>query len=178
MADALALKPCAVGAFDHGAKVVRVTRRIVLTQGRNDVHGNVGQNHAPLLNLPLAHGANVERDMLLPGRYPKAQKLNSRAGIQHGLRNLQFLSGRLKLLIVGIIRVALEHGVALAPKVEIDAFVQMKTLARLGVGNTVLSRAAVADEVARGELHAVPITQPRLERRMVLARAGSRPVSR
>ncbi|MBX9606859.1 MAG: LysR family transcriptional regulator [Gammaproteobacteria bacterium] len=93
----------------------------------------------------------ADMDLILPGRH-------------HGLRAM-------------LDRVALEHGVALAPKVEIDAFVQMKTLARLGIGNTVLSRAAVADEVARGELHAVPITQPRLERRMVLARAGSRPVS-
>lgn len=90
-------------------------------------------------------------DLILPGRH-------------HGLRAM-------------LDRLALEHGVTLAPKVEIDAFVQMKTLASLGVGNTVLSRAAVADELARGELSATPIGHPKLERRMVLARAGNRPVS-
>lgn len=86
-------------------------------------------------------------DLILPGRH-------------HGLR----------AMLEGIAR---EHDVVLAPKFEIDAFTQMKALARLGVGATILSRAAVAEEVARGELHAVRIAKPRLERRMYLARTAS-----
>jgi LysR family nitrogen assimilation transcriptional regulator len=90
-------------------------------------------------------------DLILPGRH-------------HGLRDM-------------LDRIAVEHDVVLSPKVEIDAFMQMKALAKLGVGNTVLSLAAVADELARGELQAVPIIAPRVERHMVLARASNRPVS-
>ena len=65
----------------------------------------------------------------------------------------------------------------LAPRVEIDAFTQMKSLARLGVGATILSYAAVAEEVARGELRATPIVSPRVERRMYLAQTRGRPTS-
>ena len=87
-------------------------------------------------------------DLILPGRH-------------HGLRAMLEL-------------VARQHDVKLAPKVEIDAFTQMKALARLGIGKTILSRAAVAEELARGELNAVRISAPRLERHMYLARASNR----
>lgn len=70
--------------------------------------------------------------------------------------------------------VARQHDVELVPKVEIDAFTQLKALTRLGIGKTILSRAAVAEEVARGELNAVRIVAPRLERHMYLARASNR----
>lgn len=100
---------------------------------------------------PVRFAELATMDLILPGRH-------------HGLRDM-------------LDRIALEHDVVLSPKVEIDAFMQMKALAKLGVGNTVLSRAAVADELARGELNAVPIVAPRVERHMVLARASNRPVS-
>jgi LysR family nitrogen assimilation transcriptional regulator len=100
---------------------------------------------------PVRFAELAEMDLILPGRH-------------HGLRDM-------------LDRLALEHNVVLAPKVEIDAFMQMKALAKLGIGNTILSRAAVADELKRGELCAVPIVGPRVERHMVLARASNRPVS-
>lgn len=87
-------------------------------------------------------------DLILPGRH-------------HGLRDL-------------LDRLAEEHDLKLAPKIEIDAFTQMKELAKLGLGNTILSRAAVAEEVRRGELNAVRISHPRIERHMYLARASHR----
>ncbi|MEQ8660538.1 MAG: LysR substrate-binding domain-containing protein, partial [Gammaproteobacteria bacterium] len=89
--------------------------------------------------------------LILPGRH-------------HGLRDM-------------LERIAHEHDVVLTARVEIDAFTQMKALARLGVGHTILSFAAVAEDVARGELAAVRITQPVLERRMYLARTAGRPAS-
>ncbi|MCB1748453.1 MAG: LysR family transcriptional regulator [Gammaproteobacteria bacterium] len=89
--------------------------------------------------------------LILPGRH-------------HGLRDM-------------LDRIAQEHDVVLAPRVEIDAFTQMKSLARLGVGATILSYAAVAEEVARGELRATPIVSPRVERRMYLAQTRGRPTS-
>jgi len=100
---------------------------------------------------PVRFAQLADMDLILPGRH-------------HGLRDM-------------LDRLALEHNVVLAPKVEIDAFMQMKALAKLGIGNTVLSRAAVAEELTRGELTAVPIIAPRIERHMVLARASNRPVS-
>ena len=89
--------------------------------------------------------------LILPGRH-------------HGLREL-------------LDRTAAEHDLQLTPKVEIDAFVQMKALAKLGIGPTILSQAAVAEDLARGDLHALRITQPRVTRRMYLARTRSRPSS-
>jgi LysR family transcriptional regulator, nitrogen assimilation regulatory protein len=85
-------------------------------------------------------------DLILPGRH-------------HGLRAV-------------LEQAAEQHDVRLRTKLEIDAFTQLKALARLGVGSTILSRAAVAEELARGELVAIRITSPRLERRMYLARAS------
>ncbi len=95
--------------------------------------------------------ALADLPLILPGRH-------------HGLRDM-------------LDRTAADHGVALNPTVEIDAFTQMKALARAGVGKTILSRAAVAEDVERGELHAVRIVAPRVERRMDLARVSSRPLS-
>lgn len=92
-----------------------------------------------------------DMDLILPGRH-------------HGLRDM-------------LERIARENGVRLSPVVEIDAFMQMKELAALGVGRTVLSLAAVSEEVERGELRAVALSAPRVERRMFLARARARPVS-
>jgi len=74
-------------------------------------------------------------------------------------------------------RMAIEHGTRRHPKVEIDAFTQMKALARAGIGYTILSRASVVDELERGELHAMRITSPSIARRMYLAGAAHRPLS-
>ena len=93
----------------------------------------------------------ADLNLILPGRH-------------HGLRDM-------------LDRIAEDNGIRLEPTVEIDAFTQMKVLAGLGVGATVLSLAADSEELGRDELRAVRITAPRVERRMYLARASHRPVS-
>lgn len=87
-------------------------------------------------------------NLILPGRH-------------HGLRDL-------------LDRIAEENDLTLAPTIEIDALTQMKALTKLGLGKTILSRAAVAEEVERGELNVVAIRAPRIDRHMYLARASNR----
>ncbi len=103
---------------------------------------------APTRKRSVRFAEVAAMNLILPGRH-------------HGLRDL-------------LDRIAEEHDLKLAPIVEIDAFTQMKALAKLGLGNTILSRAAVAEEVQRGELNAVGIRSPRIERHMYLARASNR----
>jgi LysR family nitrogen assimilation transcriptional regulator len=90
-------------------------------------------------------------DLVLPGRH-------------HGLRDT-------------LERIAREHAVCLNTSVEIDALAQMKELVKCGVGNTVLSQAAVHDEVMRGELEAIKIVAPEVVRVMYIASPSSAPVS-
>lgn len=90
-------------------------------------------------------------DLILPGRH-------------HGLRDMMD-------------RLAREQGVALNVRVEIDALSQMKALVKHGVGNTILSYAAVQEEIGRGELRAIEIVEPRVERTMYIAQSNTRPPS-
>lgn len=83
-------------------------------------------------------------------------------GRQHGLRDM-------------IDRLARERRVSLAVRVEIDAMSQMKSLVRHGAGCTVLPLAAVQEEVDRGELQAVPIVEPAIDRTIYVAKASDRP---
>jgi LysR family nitrogen assimilation transcriptional regulator len=75
-------------------------------------------------------------------------------------------------------RFARDHDVPLDVKVEVDAFTQMKALVAHDVGCTVLPYGAVKDEVARGELGAMRIVEPTVERTMYLAQASGRPATR
>lgn len=58
--------------------------------------------------------------------------------------------------------------------VEIDALVSLKKAVAGGLGWTILSYAAVADEVARGELHVRRIVAPAVARTVVLATRDER----
>jgi len=97
--------------------------------------------------LPFA--ALAGQALILPGR-------------QHGLRDM-------------LDRLARERRIALNVPVELDAMSQMKLLVRHGVGCTVLPLPAVQEELARGELRAVPLVEPEINRRIYVAKAGDRP---
>jgi len=97
--------------------------------------------------LPFA--ALAGQALILPGR-------------QHGLRDM-------------LDRLARERRIALNVPVELDAMSQMKLLVRHGVGCTVLPLPAVQEELARGELRAVPLVEPEINRRIYVAQAGDRP---
>ena len=60
---------------------------------------------------------------------------------------------------------ALEHGVRLRIKIEADSVAFAKTLVENGLGYTILTYAAVQDELARGTLVAYPIIRPMLQTR-------------
>ncbi len=57
---------------------------------------------------------------------------------------------------------ASRNGVQLKPTLEVDSVPLTKTLVKRGFGSTILTYAAVAGEVARGELHARHIERPPL----------------
>lgn len=57
---------------------------------------------------------------------------------------------------------ALQHGARLNPALEVDSVALTKAMVRRGRGCTILTFAAVQDEVARGELLARPIERPPL----------------
>ncbi|MEY4676096.1 MAG: hypothetical protein RLZZ470_603 [Pseudomonadota bacterium] len=75
---------------------------------------------------------------------------------EHGLR-------------IAIDRAALQADVDLNVKVEIDSFTSMKKAVAQGLGHTILSWAAVAEEIERGELVARRIEQPNVSRSVVYA---------
>jgi DNA-binding transcriptional LysR family regulator len=61
---------------------------------------------------------------------------------------------------------------------ELDSSEAIKRAAREGLGIAFLSRYAVAEEIERGELASFRISgQPRIERRLYVARLARRPLS-
>ena len=75
---------------------------------------------------------------------------------EHGLR-------------IAIDRAALQADVDLNVRVEIDSFTSMKKAVAQGLGHTILSWAAVAEEIERGELVARRIIEPNVSRSVVYA---------
>lgn len=75
---------------------------------------------------------------------------------EHGLR-------------IAIDRAAMQVEVDLNVKVEIDSFTSMKKAVAQGLGHTILSWAAVAEELERGELVARRIIEPNVSRSVVYA---------
>jgi LysR family nitrogen assimilation transcriptional regulator len=57
---------------------------------------------------------------------------------------------------------ALEHGVRLRIKIEADSVAFAKAMVESGLGCTILTYAAVRDELARGTLVGYPIVRPAL----------------
>jgi DNA-binding transcriptional LysR family regulator len=71
-----------------------------------------------------------------------------------------------------------EAGVEPADVWELDSSEAIKRAAREGLGIAFLSRYAVAEEVARGELESFRLAgRPRIERRLYIARLARRPLS-
>jgi len=60
---------------------------------------------------------------------------------------------------------------------EIEALNSVKRAVEMGIGNTILPRGAVAEEVAEGRLKTVEIQEPQMVRRVVCATNASRPTS-
>lgn len=84
---------------------------------------------------------------------------------RHGLRSI-------------LDRFAQEAGCVLDVPVETDSYTALKDLVRQGYGRTILSLAAIHDDVAAGRLTAAPIVDPAPTRRLVLSYPSDRPVSR
>lgn len=74
-------------------------------------------------------------------------------------------------------RAARTSGVALNVCTEMDALGQIKTLVERASGYTILSPAAAADRVIRGELVMAPVIEPKLERPVYLVRNPARPIT-
>ena len=63
---------------------------------------------------------------------------------------------------------ALEHGVRLRIKIEADSVAFAKAMVENGLGYTILTYAAVQDEVATGKLAAYPIVRPTLSTKVTI----------
>lgn len=63
---------------------------------------------------------------------------------------------------------ALEHGVRLRIKTEVDSVSFAKAMVEQGLGYTILTYAAVQDELARKQLSAYPIVRPTLSTRVTI----------
>ena len=74
--------------------------------------------------------------------------------------------------------IAHEVGTELTVEVEADSLTVLKGLVRDGVGWTVLPPVAIADEIAAGQLVAVPLVEPTPRRRLELAYSAERPLTR
>jgi LysR family nitrogen assimilation transcriptional regulator len=71
---------------------------------------------------------------------------------------------------------ALEHGLRLRVMIEADSVAFAKAMVERGLGYTILTYAAVQDEVSRGELTAYPIVRPHLTTRVcIVAPRGELP---
>lgn len=86
-------------------------------------------------------------------------------GRPHGLRAL-------------IKRYAQQSGVRLRITTDVDALTQIKRLVSRGVGCSILSHAAVADELQAGSLSALRIVKPSVQRLTSIAHRADRPLLR
>jgi LysR family nitrogen assimilation transcriptional regulator len=73
---------------------------------------------------------------------------------------------------------AQEHGVQLRIKIEADSVVFVKALIEKGLGYTILTYAAVRDEVERKKLTAYPIVRPTLSTKVTIVTLRDKPPGR
>jgi LysR family transcriptional regulator, nitrogen assimilation regulatory protein len=99
--------------------------------------------------LRLRHLQSME--LVLPGR-------------EHGLRRI-------------IDEACAQQGIALHVVAEIDSLTSVKKAVAAGVGNTILSKSSVMEEVANGQLQAVTIQEASMRRRVVCATRITRPTT-
>jgi LysR family nitrogen assimilation transcriptional regulator len=74
-------------------------------------------------------------------------------------------------------RFAASRGLALSVVLEMDSLTNIKTLVARGSGFTILSHAAVFDEVQSGSLVTIPIREPVMRRTVFLVRNPSKPIT-
>ena len=119
-----------------------------------------GLKSQPVLNEDLYLVSAPDATDLMPGDAVSMQDLAQCELIvpakEHGLR-------------IAIDRAALQADVDLNVRVEIDSFTSMKKAVAQGLGHTILSWAAVAEEIERGELVARRIIEPNVSRSVVYA---------
>jgi LysR family transcriptional regulator, nitrogen assimilation regulatory protein len=97
------------------------------------------------------------------GRKPRASyRIRDLAELPLILPNMAHANRRL------VENAAIEHGVRLRIKIEADSVAFAKAMVENGLGHTILTYAAVQDEVLRGTLTAYPIVRPTLSTRVTI----------
>ena len=94
------------------------------------------------------------------GKHPASFRIRDLGELPLILPNLAHTNRRL------VEHAALEHGVRLRIKIEADSVAFAKAMVENGLGYTILTYAAVQDELARGTLVAYPIVRPTLATRV------------
>jgi LysR family nitrogen assimilation transcriptional regulator len=93
-------------------------------------------------------------------KHPKAYRIRDFGDLPLILPNMAHTNRRL------VEQAALEHGVRLRIKIEADSVAFAKAMVESGLGYTILTYAAVQDELARKTLTAYPIVGPTLSTRV------------
>ena len=93
-------------------------------------------------------------------RHPKSFRIRDFGDLPLILPNMAHMNRRL------VEHAALEHNVQLRIKIEADSVSFAKAMVATGLGYTILTFAAVQDEVAQGTLTAYPIVRPMLTTRV------------
>lgn len=118
-----------------------------------------GLNISPILNERMfVVGPPRQRDMIR--NHPASYRIRDFGDLPLILPNMAHTNRRL------VEHAALEHGVRLRIKIEADSVAFAKAMVENGLGYTILTYAAVQDELARGTLVAYPILRPTLSTRV------------
>lgn len=96
------------------------------------------------------------------GKHPASFRIRDFADLPLILPNMAHTNRRL------VEHAALEHGVRLRIKIEADSVAFAKAMVEKGLGYTILTYAAVQDELARKQLTVYPIARPRLVTRVTI----------
>lgn len=111
--------------------------------------------------VTLAHDAPPGKETSL---YSLAQRPLLLPSKEHGLRRI-------------IDRVCAQHGVELDVIAEVDSLPNMKKAVRAGMGATILSPGALADDLEDGALVMTTISAPHISRQVACATSVKRPVT-
>jgi len=137
------------GARDLEARPLLV-EQLYLVAARDCWKGEIGKNGVAREPVALAECGGL--GLILPHR-------------AHAMREL-------------VERAAATRNIALDVVLEMDSLSRIKSLVGRGSGYSILAQAAVHEELERGELVLVPISEPALRRTVYLAFNPARPVKR
>jgi LysR family nitrogen assimilation transcriptional regulator len=115
-------------------------------------------NISPVLTERMLVVGPAERGKSRKG--PKTYRIRDIGELPLILPNMAHTNRRL------VEHAALEHGVRLRIRIEADSVAFAKAMVENGLGYTILTYAAVQDELARGTLTAYPIMRPTLSTRV------------